>query len=186
MLLLSGDAIVNESMLTGESVPISKIPVKNEGIALWKDLTDVQGEISKSFIYGGTKLVRVRRALALDGGEDRPALALIVRTGRDTFYVNIPYERNPDMYVIGFNTTKGALVRSMLFPKPIGFKFYRDSIRFIGVLAGIAGVGFCASAIQFIRLGVRLLSTLFREASPKYKNLFDKIRSNGKPSFCVL
>jgi cation-transporting ATPase 13A2 len=56
---------------------------------------------------------------------------------------------------LGFNTTKGSLVRSMLFPKPMGFKFYRDSIRFIGVLACMAGVGFCASAIQFIRLGVR-------------------------------
>ena len=42
----------------------------------------------------------------------------------------------------------------MLFPKPIGFKFYRDSIRFILVLAGLAGLGFCASAFQFIRLGV--------------------------------
>jgi hypothetical protein len=42
----------------------------------------------------------------------------------------------------------------MLFPKPMGFKFYRDSIRFIGVLAGIAGLGFCVSAVQFIRLGV--------------------------------
>lgn len=44
---------------------------------------------------------------------------------------------------------------SMLFPKPIGFKFYRDSIRFIIVLSGIAGFGFCASAVQFIKLGVR-------------------------------
>lgn len=42
----------------------------------------------------------------------------------------------------------------MLFPKPIGFKFYRDSVRFIGVLAGIAGVGFCFSAVQFVRIGV--------------------------------
>jgi cation-transporting P-type ATPase 13A2 len=58
---------------------------------------------------------------------------------------------------IGFATTKGALVRSMLFPKPIGFKFYRDSIRFIIVLSGIAGLGFCASAVQFVRLGVRPL-----------------------------
>lgn len=51
-------------------------------------------------------------------------------------------------------TTKGALVRSMLFPKPMGFKFYRDSIRFIMVLSGIAGLGFCASAVQFVKLGV--------------------------------
>jgi cation-transporting P-type ATPase 13A2 len=55
---------------------------------------------------------------------------------------------------IGFTTTKGALVRSMLFPKPIGFKFYRDSIRFIMVLSGIAGLGFCVSAVQFVKLGV--------------------------------
>jgi len=47
----------------------------------------------------------------------------------------------------------------MLFPKPIGFKFYRDSMRFIGVLAGIAALGFCASAVQFIRLGVSLIQT---------------------------
>lgn len=45
-------------------------------------------------------------------------------------------------------------MRSMLFPKPMGFKFYRDSIRFIVVLSGIAGLGFCASAVQFVKLGV--------------------------------
>jgi cation-transporting ATPase 13A2 len=44
----------------------------------------------------------------------------------------------------------------MLYPKPVGFKFYRDSIRFISVMAGIAVLAFCASVIQFIRLGVRL------------------------------
>lgn len=58
----------------------------------------------------------------------------------------------------GFNTTKGALIRSMLFPKPMGFKFYRDSIRFIGVLAGVAVIGFCFSAVQFVRVGVSCFS----------------------------
>lgn len=57
-------------------------------------------------------------------------------------------------FALGFDTTKGALVRSMLFPKPIGFKFYRDSVRFICVLAGIAAFGFCFSAVQFVRMGV--------------------------------
>lgn len=46
----------------------------------------------------------------------------------------------------------------MLFPKPIGFKFYRDSVRFIGVLAGIALLGFSISAVQFVRIGVSLSS----------------------------
>ena len=45
-------------------------------------------------------------------------------------------------------------MRSMLFPKPLGFAFYRDSMRFIAVLTGIAGLGFTVSAVQFVRLGV--------------------------------
>lgn len=81
MFLLSGDTIVNESMLTGESVPISKIPIKDEDLIRWKDSKDVQGNMAKSFLYAGTRVVRVRGALSADGSIGRPALALIVRTG---------------------------------------------------------------------------------------------------------
>ncbi|KAF8200947.1 P-type ATPase [Pholiota molesta] len=130
LFLLSGDAIVNESMLTGESVPVSKIPIKDEDIIKWRD---DKTENAKTFLYGGTRVVRIRGALTPEG-QSRPAMAVVARTG--------------------FNTTKGALIRSMLFPKPIGFKFYRDSVRFIGVLAGIAGLGFCFSAIEFVRIGL--------------------------------
>jgi cation-transporting ATPase 13A3/4/5 len=85
MFLLSGDTIVNESMLTGESVPVSKVPIKDEDLVRWKDNKDVQGDIAKSFLYAGTRVVRVRGALAADGSMGRPALALVVRTGE--FYV---------------------------------------------------------------------------------------------------
>ncbi|PCH43850.1 Ca-transporting ATPase [Wolfiporia cocos MD-104 SS10] len=142
MFLLSGDAIVNESMLTGESVPVGKISVKDDDLVRYKDGRDITGDVAKSFLYSGTRVVRVRGALAADGSVRTPALGLVVRTG--------------------FNTTKGALVRSMLFPKPMGFKFYRDSIRFILVLTGVAGLGFCASAIQFVRLGVKWHTILIR------------------------
>ncbi|OSC97098.1 Ca-transporting ATPase [Trametes coccinea BRFM310] len=142
MFLLSGDAIVNESMLTGESVPVSKVPIKGDDLAKWKSCTDAVGDMAKSFLYAGTWVVRIRGASTLDGSAGSPALGLVVRTG--------------------FYTTKGALVRSMLFPKPTGFKFYRDSMRFIGVLAGVAGLGFCASAVQFVRLGVRWHTILLR------------------------
>jgi cation-transporting ATPase 13A2 len=81
MLLLSGDAIVNESMLTGESVPVSKTPVEDAAV---RSLGAVGGEIpaivAKHFLFGGTRIVRVRRT----GGTSNingEAVAIVVRTG---------------------------------------------------------------------------------------------------------
>ncbi|KAK9674726.1 hypothetical protein K7432_016952, partial [Basidiobolus ranarum] len=140
-ILLDGDCIVNESMLTGESIPVSKIPVVNGALAeMDLSVSNVHPNIAKHFLFSGTRIIRVRPGL-LDmsikddeSGISGKAIGLVVRTG--------------------FNTTKGALVRSMLFPKPNKFAFYRDSFRFIGVLGCIAIVGFMISVVNFIKLGV--------------------------------
>lgn len=133
-LLLSGDCIVNESMLTGESIPISKIPVTNDSLDLLNlSASTIHPEVARHLLFCGTKIIRARRPHD-DGDEEAAALAMVIRTG--------------------FNTTKGALVRSMLFPKPSGFKFYRDSFRYISVMAMIAGIGFIASFINFVHLGL--------------------------------
>ncbi|KAF1985978.1 hypothetical protein K402DRAFT_454662 [Aulographum hederae CBS 113979] len=133
-LLLSGDCIVNESMLTGESVPVSKIPTTDEALDfLDLGVAAIHPDVAKHLLFSGTKIIRARRPHD-DSDDEAAALAMAVRTG--------------------FNTTKGALVRSMLFPKPSGFKFYRDSFRYISVMAGIAAVGFVASFVNFVRLGL--------------------------------
>ncbi|KAJ6171641.1 hypothetical protein N7470_000708 [Penicillium chermesinum] len=133
-LLLSGDCIVNESMLTGESVPVSKSPLTDDALK-YLDLSapSIHPNAAKHFLFSGTKVIRARRPQNVDDDE-AVALAIVVRTG--------------------FSTTKGALVRSMLFPKPSGFKFYRDSFRYIAVMAVVALCGFVASFINFIRLGL--------------------------------
>lgn len=124
-LLLAGDCIINESMLTGESIPVSKVPITDDMLS-YIDLgaTSIHPFVARHFLFCGTKIIRARRPQDEDDDE-AVALAMVVRTG--------------------FNTTKGALVRSMLFPKPSGFKFYRDSFRYIGVMGIIATIGFIAS-----------------------------------------
>ncbi|KAF7728451.1 hypothetical protein EC973_006131 [Apophysomyces ossiformis] len=137
-MLVSGDCILNESMLTGESVPVSKAPITDATLRKM-DLSapNIPAEITKHFLFMGTKIVRVR-----NGNNVSVATAVVVRTG--------------------FNTAKGALIRSMLFPKPNNFKFYRDSFRFIGVLAIIAVVGFLLSSINFLRLGIDKTTMILR------------------------
>jgi cation-transporting ATPase 13A2 len=101
-VLLSGDAIVNESMLTGESVPVSKVPVEEDMVYLVSTAGgEIAPELSRHVVFSGTKIVRIRKTSPVGvGGGPPEALAMVMRTG--------------------FNTTKGALVRSMLFPKPFG------------------------------------------------------------------
>lgn len=118
----------------GESIPVSKFPITDEALR-YVDLgaTSIHPSVARHFLFCGTKIIRARRPQDTDDDE-AVALALVVRTG--------------------FNTTKGALVRSMLFPKPSGFKFYRDSFRYISVMGGVATIGFIASFINFIKLGL--------------------------------
>jgi len=132
-MLLSGDCIVNESILTGESVPVSKLAATDKVMQTLVADGSSSPAISRSFLYVGTKIIRVRKPPA-DGDDFQPALAMAVRTG--------------------FNTTKGALVRSMMFPKPSTFSFYRDSFRYISVMAVVALFGFSISAVNFVRLGM--------------------------------
>jgi len=113
---------------------VSKAPCTSEALEnINLGASTVIPDHAKYFLFAGTKIVRARKPQ--DGGD--AGLAMVVRTG--------------------FNTTKGALVRSMLFPKPSGFKFYRDSFYYIGVMAVIAACGFVASFINFLRLGVGII-----------------------------
>ncbi len=50
----------------------------------------------------------------------------------------------------GFNTTERILFVQYLFPKPVGFKFYEDSFKYIGFMALIAAIGFAYSTYNFL------------------------------------
>uniref|UniRef100_A0A673YCW4 Polyamine-transporting ATPase 13A3 n=1 Tax=Salmo trutta TaxID=8032 RepID=A0A673YCW4_SALTR len=124
-VLVSGTCIVNESMLTGESVPVTKTNLPNPGEG------DKEGDGAYSMeehkrhtLFCGTHIIQTR----FYSGE--LVKAVVVRTG--------------------FSTAKGQLVRSILYPKPTDFKLYRDAYLFLLCLVAIAGIGFVYSIVLSI------------------------------------
>ena len=61
-----------------------------------------------------------------------------------------------------FVTTKGNLVRDILYPKPNKFKFYRDSLLFIGFMGILAVLGFIALFPLMLQQGLDTASMVDR------------------------
>lgn len=122
-VLLAGNCIVNESMLTGESVPVTKTPLPNSATVTYDSR-----EHARHTLFSGTRVIQTRYY----GGE--PVLAVAVRTG--------------------WSTSKGGLVRSILYPPPVDYRFERDSYRWVCLLAGVAGLGFLYTVVTKALRGI--------------------------------
>ncbi|KAL8601674.1 hypothetical protein ACOMHN_033850 [Nucella lapillus] len=127
-VLLSGNCIVNESMLTGESVPITKTSIPNPVASPGADETSFSmKKHSRHVLFAGTDVIQTRFY-----GSQR-VRAVVLRTG--------------------FLTSKGELVRSILYPKPVDFKFQRHSYYFILFLAAVACIGFIYTIVLMVDFG---------------------------------
>ncbi|CAI9735449.1 cation-transporting ATPase 13A3-like isoform X2 [Octopus vulgaris] len=112
-VLITGTCIINESMLTGESVPVTKTQLSGHDNEIYSPAIH-----KKYTLFAGTNVLQTRYY-----GQAK-VLAVVVRTG--------------------FNTAKGELIRAILFPKPLGFKFYNDALKFLLFLCivAICGMGY--------------------------------------------
>ncbi|KAF6107571.1 ATPase cation transporting 13A2 [Phyllostomus discolor] len=108
-VLVAGECMVNESALTGESVPVLKTALP-EGPVPYCPETH-----RRHTLFCGTLVLQAR---AFVGPH---VLAVVTRTG--------------------FCTAKGGLVSSILHPRPINFKFYKHSMKFVAALSVLALFG---------------------------------------------
>ncbi|XP_068809784.1 probable cation-transporting ATPase 13A4 isoform X3 [Struthio camelus] len=130
-ILISGQCIVNESMLTGESIPVTKTHLPQaDNIKPWR--MHCAEDYKKHVLFCGTEVIQTK---ADDRGEVK---AVVLRTG--------------------FSTAKGDLVRSILYPKPMNFKLYRDALRFLMFLVAFAAVGMIYAVCIFALSGTGTLT----------------------------
>ncbi|EFA74589.1 P-type ATPase [Heterostelium album PN500] len=138
MSLLTGQVICNESMLTGESVPVTKHPIltRDQLTASQRPNYPVDITEARSSLFGGTMVVKI---MPHHNGR---TLAMVRETG--------------------FQTSKGKLILSILFPKKSHFRFIQESFKFIGVLCCIAMIGFAISVWRLKDLGVDTKTIVLR------------------------
>lgn len=130
-LLLSGTIIVNESLLTGESIPISKVPIFsiNNNNDYYNELKGKEiKNLKQSTIFGGS--------------------TLILTSNSRLMVLNI-----------GFSTESGKLISKMILKDNVNIN-YKDSAIFIILLIFIGFLG-CYYLIKQYFLNEKFKSILF-------------------------
>ena len=111
-IIISGSAIINESMLTGESTPVIKVRMIGTN-----DIYDTTNSSCEKFIlFAGTKIIQKRKI-----GNNK-IMGIVFNSG--------------------YNTFKGNLIRGILHPKKEKSQFIHDSIKYIIIMSIFTLVGF--------------------------------------------
>uniref|UniRef100_A0A673MHK4 Probable cation-transporting ATPase 13A2 n=1 Tax=Sinocyclocheilus rhinocerous TaxID=307959 RepID=A0A673MHK4_9TELE len=126
--LLAGECMVNESMLTGESIPVMKTPLSVS------EATYSSESQCRHTLFCGTQLIQAKGG----GPAGNGAIAVVTCTG--------------------FFTAKGDLISSILYPQPLDFRFYRDAMKFLLFLGLLALVGTIYSIVILSKSNVIIRS----------------------------
>lgn len=123
VILLNGSCIINESMLTGESVPILKNPLPYNNLKF-----NPNEDNKSSLLFAGTFCMETRYYMK----GKFPVLGLVYRTA--------------------FSTMKGQLIRSILYPKLNAFNFFHETLKFLLAISFFSFVGLMYTLISYASL----------------------------------
>ncbi|KAI9478570.1 MAG: hypothetical protein EXX96DRAFT_571395 [Benjaminiella poitrasii] len=146
--LLSGNVVVNESALTGEAMPIRKIPLPEDN-----NTYEIDGSGKINTLYAGTFVSQVTPTLNYEGQQEERAYALVLRTG--------------------ISSEKGMLIHKILFPSSVSFIFDEHIKLVICILLLWGAVAFALSLYMMGRgnitswfYGVFVMSEIFSPLLP--------------------
>eukprot|EP00808_Paulinella_micropora_P010657 g65228.t1 len=117
LVLLTSPAVVDESSLTGESMPVVKIPLDASPSPNPAEEYNAT-QHKKHTIFAGTTVLQIA-----GGNNNDRSLAIVTRTGAQT--------------------SKGELLRNILFSRPPKFQFDLEIEVVMCILLACAVVGFC-------------------------------------------
>lgn len=163
--LLSGTVVVNESALTGEAMPIRKIPLpKDDGVY------DIDGSGKISTLFAGTIVSQLIHRV-----DEERVYALVLRTG--------------------ISSEKGMLIHKILFPCSVSFIFDEHIKVAICILLVWGLVAFCLSLYMMGRgnitswyYGVFVMSQIFSPLLPAAFTINQSVcsaRLRSKKILCI-
>lgn len=148
------------------------MPVTKTALPNLPDLLYDPKEHARHTLFCGTHVIQTRYF------GDEKVLAVVVSTG--------------------FSTAKGNLVRSILHPPPVDYRFEKDSYRFVILLAGVAFIGFIYTVVTKTLRGVEardlvvealdLITIVVPPALPAAMTVgrfYAQIRLKKKQIFCI-
>lgn len=126
-------------------MPVLKTPLPDGGGAAGTIYSPKEHQ--RHTLFCGTHIIQARSYVGQE------VLAVVTRTGSTVQTRCVHWGggfermlRSSCSYPIGFCTAKGDLISSILYPKPVTFKFYKDAVKFVLFLAVLGKGGIAWSS----------------------------------------
>ena len=163
LVLMQGECLMDESSLTGETVPVLKLPlqVPEKTFEVPLDMERNRTNI----LYGGSTILQLKPKNRIFRPPSRePSLEVLLEADsfdvkktsnlahRSSFHLESRPSNNASVLAIvlstGFSTSKGDLFKSILFPTEVELRLNKDSMSFLLILGVIAFIAFLNKMIN--------------------------------------